>query len=414
MLYNSNILMDRQGRQARIARNGFREITDSLKDKIKVGDVSVGSYLPTERELQVDFGASRSTVRKALAALIESGWAQGVPNRGVMAARGMKPRTSKNVAFINSGNYVSQILLNHLCGLLENHGLNLVAVGGRADYPMEYGLQRAAENEHLGAIVWPNVGFPDVECLNAIARTLPIVAIDHPIPGIQTDVVTFDHERAAYDATNHLIRLGARRVGVTGMMDMLTITHDRFKGYLRALFANGLQPNPTDFLFTMTSGDSETNTHVFEQVLRSEDRPDAFFVLNDICMPSAIAAADRIGLDMPGQLKFAAIGDDLDIAVSGVRMTAVAFDWGLVAEKSVELLLDRLDNLNRATRVVTLPHRLKIRGLCGAPPEEWTQDLAHLPGESLDFTIPRVHHVFNNRWQVESGLQPSRSGEILI
>lgn len=251
--------MERQGRQPRIARNGFRSITASLENKIRVGDVIAGSYLPTERELQIDFGASRTTIRKALAALVESGWAQSVPNRGVVATRGQKPGSTNNVAFVNSGSYVSQMLLGHLCQLLEQHSLNLVAIGGRPGYPMEYGLRRAAECDHLGAIVWPTVGFPDVENVQAIARRLPIVAIDHLIPGIQTDLVTFDHEQAAYEATEQLIRQGARRIGITGMMDMLDITHDRFKGYLRALFAHGIQPNPTDFLFTMTSGiDSPT------------------------------------------------------------------------------------------------------------------------------------------------------------
>jgi LacI family transcriptional regulator len=406
--------MDRQSRQARIARNGFREITASLRDKIKVGDLVVGSYLPTERELQIDFGASRTTVRKALAALVESGWARSVPNRGVVATRGLKPGLSRNVAFVNSGNYVAQILLTHLCGLLEQHGLNLVAIGGRSDYPMEYGLQRAAENEHLGAIVWPNVGFPDVDNVASIARSLPIVAIDHLIPGIQTDLVTFDHEKAAYDATEHLIRQGAKRIGVTGMMDMLDITHDRFKGYLRALFANGLQPNPADFLFTMTSGLEEANTRVLESVLQSDNRPDAFFVLNDICLPAAAAAAHRAGLELPSQMKFAAVGDDLDISVGAVRMTAVAFDWGALAENAVKLLLERIENLNRPPQTFVVPHRLKVRGLCGAPPADWTSDSQSVQSQLMEIPVSRVHYVFNSRWTAESSPRHSRSGEILV
>jgi LacI family transcriptional regulator len=406
--------MDCQGRQARIARNGFREITASLRDKIKVGDFVTGCYLPTERELQIDFGASRTTVRKALAALVESGWAQSIPNRGVVAARGLKPGVSRNVAFINSGNRVAQVILGRLCDLLEKQGLNLVAIGGRPDYPMEYGLQRAYENEHLGAIVWPNVGFPDVENLAAIARRLPIVAIDHLIPGISTDLVTFDHEKAAYDATEHLIRQGARRVGVTGMMDMLDITHDRFNGYLRAMFANGLQPNAVDFLFTMTSGNEEPNVQVFEQVLQSNSRPDAFFVLNDMCLPSAVAAAHRAGLDIPSQIRFAAVGDDVDISVGATRMTAVAFDWGALAENAVRLLMERIENLNRPPQTFVVPHRLKIRGLCGAPPQDWTSDLPLDQNPSAEILPSRVHYVFNSRWPAESSHQHSRSGEILL
>jgi LacI family transcriptional regulator len=403
--------MDGQGRQYRGAKNGFREISSSLRDKIKVGDLVAGSYLPTERELQIDFGASRTTVRKALAALVESGWAKSIPNRGVVATRGLKPGQTRNVAFINTGSSVSQILLTHLCCLFEGHGLNLVAIGGRSDYPMEYGLQRAVENEHLGAIVWPNVGFPDVDNIAAIARQLPIVAIDHRIPGIETDLVTFDHEKAAFDATNHLAKQGAKRIGVTGMMDMLDISHDRFKGYLRALFANGMQPNASDFLFTLTSGTEENSSRVLEQVLRSNDRPDAFFVMNDICLPTIVAASTRAGLSLPRDIRLATVGDDMDVSVGDVRMTAVAFDWAALAENGVRLLLDRIEDLNRRPKTFVVPHRLKVRGLCGAPPECWNGETNWETGQSPENAATNSNYVFSTRRTAEHAIRQSRSGD---
>ena len=378
-----------------------------------MGEIVAGSYLPTERELQAGFGASRATVRKALAALIEAGWAFNVPNKGVVATRGLKPGQNANVAFIHSGTYVLQLLSARIAELLEPSGLNLVHMGGRVDYPMEYALQRALDNNFRGALVWSYRGFPDAEQIGQAMRRLPIVALDHRIGGPETDLVTFDHEQAAYDATEHLARLGCTRIGVTGMLDMLEMTHQRFRGYMRAMFANGLQPQARDFAFTFTSGLDEHDTHLLEYRLRAEDRPDGFLVLQDISVPAVVETASRVGLKLPDDLKLATIGDDLDLTVGNVGMTAVALDWEALAQQSVALLLERLDNLHRPPQVRYAPHHLMVRGLCGARREDWTAEVDKSRSARGEVPLARSQYVYStSSWTPGLGVQPSRSGEI--
>ncbi|MFF9211748.1 MULTISPECIES: GntR family transcriptional regulator [unclassified Streptomyces] len=64
--------------QENVAVNGSRrftpqEIADTLRDRIRVGDLKAGDRLPTQAELAEEFGVERGTVRQALRALQEDG-----------------------------------------------------------------------------------------------------------------------------------------------------------------------------------------------------------------------------------------------------------------------------------------------------------------------------------------------------
>lgn len=389
--------MERKG--ARIVRNGYRDIVSTLQARIAGSQVEAGAFLPTERELQEEFGAGRSTIRKALAELVEMGWAQNIPNKGVVAGRGLRPVANGRIALVENGTFVQKVLGSRFDSMLQKQGRQLVQVGGRAEYPLDYALQRVLDEEFAGAIVWCFDGFPDQELVARLARQIPVVALDHRMGGADTDLVSFDHEGAAYAATEALIRGGARRIGVTGMLDMLDITHARFRGYMHAMFANGLQPDPADFVFCVTSG--RENPDLLETRLRGLGRPDGLLVLQDFLMPTVVECALRAGLSVPGDLRLATVGDDVEVTVDGVGMTAVAFDWEALATEAFELLANRLDDLHRSPQVRVVPHRLVVRGLCGAPPSEWTPEPQTATGFQGELPIPRSSYEFMSSWRCQ-------------
>ena len=60
----------------------YQEIFNDLQEKILNGSYLAGVLLPTEKELQDQYGVSRDTVRKALRLLTEKGLIQKVQGRG--------------------------------------------------------------------------------------------------------------------------------------------------------------------------------------------------------------------------------------------------------------------------------------------------------------------------------------------
>lgn len=73
--------------QENVAVNGSRrlspqEIADTLRERIRTGDLKAGDRLPTQAELAEEFGVERGAVRQALRALQEDGLLSNV-SKGV-------------------------------------------------------------------------------------------------------------------------------------------------------------------------------------------------------------------------------------------------------------------------------------------------------------------------------------------
>jgi DNA-binding LacI/PurR family transcriptional regulator len=327
-------------------------------------------------------------VRKALAALIDSGWAFNVPNRGVVAARGLKPGESDAVAFIHRDDFEFHELGALLSDILDGNNLNLVHMASPTSQPMEPVFQAAASGNFRGALAWSYRGFPDDLELSKTCAQLPIIALDHRISAtLDTDLVTFDHETAAYDATVSLAKLGCRRIGLTGMLDMLEITHQRICGYMRAMFACGLQPWPQDFTFSFTSGLDEHNTELLEHRLAGPTRPDGLLVLQDICVPAVAEAVDRMGYRLMRDLHLGAVGFDSSPEVRCRLSTVAVLDWKSMAHLAVDLLHKRLANLHQPPQIRTAPHSLFVFEESAKDHDSFTEISALASQETVSFPV---------------------------
>ena len=370
--------------------SGYREVAETLQDKIRAGAIVLGSLLPTERELVDSFGVSRTTVRRALQQLVDSGWAESIPNRGVSARMGQSTGTRQVVGFVDDAGTVVPELFFALNARLQSIGLVLTHVDSRV-LKTEGALEYCVDHRLAGAVVWSKTINPDPERINNVLRVLPVIAVDHGLRGIETDVVACDVFQGAKSAVRHLASLGKTRITIAGMLDSLDTTQERFAGYLEGMFEAGLQPQVRDFLFTRTSGTPEGDTTALERRLTDADAPDAIFVMQDHIMDDVVHAAANVGLSIPDSMAIVTMGSDNPFSGrSQIGATTVAFDWGQMAEILFERLCCRLsDPSARAVRVV-VPAQLVVRGSCGAPRDQWTEPSPHHYLNSKSHSASRV------------------------
>jgi len=349
---------------------GSMDIASHLRQSIREGVYVQGSLLPTERELQEQFKVSRGTIRRSLALLIESGWAESSPNRGVRAKMG--PITIRNaiVAYIDHLGSVRKSLFFALGRLLQENGFHLVHVDS-AIRGTEGALEYAAEEGFAAAVVWSKTGFPDAERIKAVQRKMPVIAVDHGLRNVPTDLVVCDNHEGARMAVGHLAKLGRKRIAISGMFDSLDVNQERFSGYIQGLFDSGLQPNTDEFLFTMTSGMTQHSNRLLALRLRDADRPDAIFVLQDMSVPNVIRVVLQAGLRVPDDVAIVGFDNDVPVQIGNKGLTTIAPNVLAVAEGCLQMVKHRLANPVAPYERLSLPVELIVRGSCGAPELEW-------------------------------------------
>ena len=374
----------------------FAQIADDLQMRISSGEFSPDSFLPTERELQEHYSASRTTVRKALAKLTEDDRIINVPNRGVKVAPQPQRSTLKKIAVIDDISYVLRVLDVRIDRLLRARGYELVRMGSRIYDSIEQAFEDSYNQNFAGVLCWSYRGYPNLERIKRVMKAMPVVMMNHRIDGIESDLVTFDYVQAVYDAVTQLAKQGHQNVALSGYIDMLEITQKRIAGYMKAGFDLNLTPMPGNFLFVHSSACKKSDTRLLEKRLRMADRPDGIVVTGNEFVPEIVEAIQRVGLRIPQDVAIVSIEDDIDLMVEGVGLTSVALHWEDLAKNAVDLLISRIEGNKEPFKTIYCPHELVVRGLCGAPSAEWTAGPGEFEGFAGDVPYPRSQYRYQS------------------
>jgi LacI family transcriptional regulator len=136
---------------------------------------------------------------------------------------------------------------------------------------------------------------------------IPMVVVASGRPPADISAVSIDDERAAFDMTCHLARLGHRRIAFIRGNPNTSASERRLDGYKRGLERSGIQFDPDLIaagLFTYRSG-----LDAAERLLDQQEPPSAIFAANDDMAAAAVAVAHRHGLDVPGDITVCGFDD---------------------------------------------------------------------------------------------------------
>ncbi len=220
------------------------------------------------------------------------------------------------------------------------------------------------QERHVDGIALSGPRSDDHDLRNLHASGAPIVLLGQ-LPGSNLSFVDVDNRGGAALATQHLLDLGHRQIGlITNADPVYTASADRLAGYRQALEAAGRPFNPAWVRhgnFTPQSG-GEAMTALLEAVPGLT----AVFVASDTVALGALHALRRAGRAVPGDV--AVVGFDdvpmaeyLDPPLTTVRLPAYGLGWG-----AGELLTRRLAGEEIRHPQLLLETELIVRESSGA------------------------------------------------
>ncbi|MDR7331911.1 LacI family DNA-binding transcriptional regulator [Roseateles asaccharophilus] len=196
--------------------------------------------------------------------------------------------------------------------------------------------------------------------------SLPVVLVNYWRAPTPLPVVRADNYEGAYGITQHLLDLGHRRVAFMRGTSYSGQSAERERGYLAALAAAGVEPDPSlivDGEFSQRSG--------FEQgqvLLDRADPPTAVFCANDLMAQGMLDAARVAGLSVPEQLSVVGFDDIPSAAQCHPALTTVRQDYEQLGENAVRLLLQHIEHGSQRGMRIELQSHLVIRDSTAPPP----------------------------------------------
>ena len=190
---------------------------------------------------------------------------------------------------------------------------------------------------------------------------IPIVFYDRICTGVNASRVVVDDYMGAFNAVNYLIETGCRRIAFYGSPMQLEISKNRFNGYKDALLKHGLEFDETLTRICDNRADAE---YVTPDLLRRDDRPDAFFAINDDTAIGIMYTAKRMGLKVPDDVSVCGFTNGYRAIACDPMLTTVEQRGVKVGEEAADILIGHVEGtipLDRAERRIVRT-RLVIRG----------------------------------------------------
>ena len=187
---------------------------------------------------------------------------------------------------------------------------------------------------------------------------LPLVFFARTCLADKFSQVVANGDEAAYEATQHLIKSGSRRIAFIGGPNHLDMVRRRKHGYLEALKEAKI---PIDrSLVACDKIDFNLAREKTINLLNSENRPDAILAFNDIITYAAFDAIKSVGLRIPDDVAIIGFTDGDSAAFVTPRLSAIMDQAHVQGVKACELLLRNINGDMKIYREV-VPMILKIR-----------------------------------------------------
>lgn len=193
----------------------------------------------------------------------------------------------------------------------------------------------------------------------------PMVMANEFAPEMELPTVHIDNLTAAFEAVNHLIHLGHRRIACIAGPEEMPLCQYRLQGYIQALRRNNMSVDSSlivrgDFSF-------EAGVSALKKLMSLPQPPRALFCHNDIMALGAIKEAKAMGLRVPQDLSVVGF-DDIELSrYCDPSLTTVAQPRYAIGREAMLLLLEQLQGrrVNNGSRL--LDFELKVRGSTTVP-----------------------------------------------
>lgn len=352
----------------------YRQIIQDLKLKITDGKLPLGSQIDTQKQLAVQYNVSLITVKKAIDELVKEGFLTSKAGKGTFVVNPEGKIKAKNsIKTINTIGFVLRDLQNPFFSLIAHEiellahqkGYTTLIANSSDNFEKEENIIRQLKNSGATGLIIASMAqkYFASETIRTLHREkFPYVMVSY-IHDKDIYFVGTDHVHGGFLATEHLIKQGFKSIGyINSSIGNLTSDLRRI-GYFKA-FAHYKRTIDPDHIFYLQSGGGwqyfSAGIEIGKIICKTKNRPEAFFVYNDLVALGFQRAILDYGLSIPEDI--AIVGyDDIELAgLAPVPLTTISQPINEIAAHALRVITAQADSGNPEYHTILKP-KLVIR-----------------------------------------------------
>jgi GntR family transcriptional regulator, arabinose operon transcriptional repressor len=355
----------------------YQQVFEAVQEAILSGRYEPGQKLPSEAHLIDEFATSRITVIRALRELQQRGLVQRRAGSGTYVTDGVA--VSAGLLFgLLIPNLGETEIFGPICqGMAESSQRRKHALLWGDTAPSQEGKEiqtldlcrQYVAKKVAGVFFAPLERTPQNDRINLASvevleeASIPIVLLDRsflPYPsGSPYDLVSIDHRRAGFMATEHLLKLGCKRIAFVAFTHSASTVDARIAGYREALFVWGAPIEPT-FIWRLSGNDSGELGRAVESL-----KPQAIVCANDRTAGQVMHTLIELDYRIPEDVRIVGIDDVQYASLLTVPLTTVHQPCREIGVAAVAAMLERIASPEMPRRDILLDCRLVVRESCG-------------------------------------------------
>lgn len=193
-------------------------------------------------------------------------------------------------------------------------------------------------------------------------KNIPLIFFDRVEEHANCTNVLIDNRKAAYEATEHLVKQGCKKIVHITAIPKRNVYVDRLNGFKNALADYNIVFSEDNLIIGNLS--QESGAKAAEMIKSMEEPPDGVFVSNDYCAVGCMQAMKQAGFRIPQDIAFVGFNNDPVSTVIEPNLTTINYPGYQMGEVAAQNLINHLNGAHtiHITNRIILRSELIIRG----------------------------------------------------
>ncbi|WP_309613815.1 LacI family DNA-binding transcriptional regulator [Flavobacterium sp.] len=236
-------------------------------------------------------------------------------------------------------------VINGIIDEAEKNGYLVIILQSNESLEMEKKQVELLMNKRVDGIIMSlsNESNDDEHIKDILRKEVPFVMFDKISKLIPCSKVIINDQKAAFNAVEHLIQKGCKKIAhIRGPVNPQNAI-DRFLGYKKALEKNNIPFDPK-LVYTCKNVTFEEGLEFAKQIAAEHPDVDGIFVITDLVAVGVLAYFNEVGIKIPEQVKVIGFSNWFMSKVITPKLSTVdqpSFEMGV---QSFKLLLEEINN----------------------------------------------------------------------